>query len=174
VSVKEILIVAGPNGAGKTTFARNHLDLAARGLAYLNADVIAERLSPGAPELADVQAGRQMLAEMDRLADEDRSFAFETTLSGRGYLRRIRRWRDKGYRVTIMFLRLPSEDFALERVRERVANGGHDVPARQVRRRYHRGLTNFRREYAAAVDEWLLFDNRGKRPQLIERSSNLA
>jgi len=174
VSVQEILIVAGPNGAGKTTFARNHLDLDARGLTYLNADVIAERLSPGAPELADVQAGRQMLAEMDRLAADGRSFAFETTLSGRGYLRRIQQWRADGYHVTLMFLRLPSVDLALSRVRERVALGGHDVPARDIHRRYHRGIANFRREYAPAVDDWLLFDSEGDRLRLIEWSGDLV
>ena len=173
MSVKETLIVAGPNGAGKTTFARDHLDLEARGLTYLNADLMAAGLSPSEPALADLQAGRQMLGEMDRLAHDGRSFAFETTLSGRGHLRRIQRWRSCGFHVTLLFLWLPSADFAVLRVRERVALGGHSVPDDVVRRRYHAGLDNFRRLYALAVDEWILFDNQGELPQMIEWSGSL-
>lgn len=173
MSAKEILIVAGPNGAGKTTFARSHLDVDALGLAYLNADVIAERFSPGHPELADVQAAREMLTEMDRLVEDGRNFAFETTLAGRGYLRRIRRWRADGYHVMLMFLSLPSEDRAIERVRHRVSHGGHHVPDDVVRRRYHSGLASFWHLYAHAVDIWELWDSRGQRPQLIERGDNL-
>lgn len=174
MSVKEILIVAGPNGAGKTTFAHNHLDLEARGLTYLNADVIAESLSPGAPELADMQAGRQMLAEMDRLTDEGRSFAFETTLSGRGYLRRIQRWRANEYHVTLMYLALPSADHAIDRVRHRVSLGGHHVPDDVVRRRYHSGLENFWHRYRHAVAEWEFWDGREGRPRMIGRSDSLG
>ncbi|WP_423922646.1 AAA family ATPase [Candidatus Poriferisodalis sp.] len=174
MSRKEILIVAGPNGAGKTTFARDHLNLEASGLIYLNADLIAAGLSLSEPALADLQAGRQMLAELDRLGNDGHSFAFETTLAGRGYLRRIRRWRADGYHVTLLFLSLPSEERAIARVRRRVSLGGHDVPDETVRRRYHAGLENFWHLYAPAVDEWVFWDNRGERPLMIERSTSLA
>ncbi|WP_419944506.1 AAA family ATPase [Candidatus Poriferisodalis sp.] len=174
MSVKEILIVAGPNGAGKTTFARDHLDLEARGLTYLNADVIAERLSPGEPELADLPAGRLLLTEMDHLTGDGRDFAFETTLSGRGYLRRIRRWRADGYHVALTFLFLPSADRAIARVRHRVSLGGHHVPDDVVRRRYHAGLEHFWHLYRHTVDVWELWDSRGEKPQMIERSGGLA
>ena len=174
MSAKEILIVAGHNGAGKTTFARDHHGLEARGLPYLNADLIAEKLSPAEPALADMQAGRQMLTELDRLAGEGRSFTFETTLSGRGYLRRIRRWRNDGYYVTLLFLSLPTDGDAIVRVRRRVSLGGHHVPDDVVSRRYHAGLKNFRDLYAPAVDVWELWDNQEEQPLMIERSSSLA
>ena len=174
MSCKEILIVAGPNGAGKSTFAASYPGLATGELTYVNADLIAVGLCPGEPARAGIRAGRLMLAELDRLASSGQSFAFETTLSGRGHLRRIRRWRQDGYRVTLLFLSLPSAEHAVARVLQRVALGGHDVPADVIRRRYRASLANFRREYAPVVDEWLLFDNQGNRPQMIERSSTLA
>ena len=93
---KEILIIAGPNGASKTTFAFRYLGLEQRGIPFVNADLIASGLDPTEPGRADIQAGRLMLAELDRHTQEGRSFAFVTTLSGRGYLRKIRRWRADG------------------------------------------------------------------------------
>ena len=142
---EEILIIAGPNGAGKTIFASTYLDIEARAMAYVNADVIAQGLAPTDPNRADVQAGRLMIAELGRLADESCNFAFETTLSGRGYLRKIRRWRSDGYVVSLLFLSLPSAEHAVARVRQRVALGGHDIPDDVIRRRFRSGLDNFRR-----------------------------
>ena len=107
---KEVLIIAGPNGAGKTTFALTYLRVEARGMPFVNADLIAAGLAPFGSRHADVLAGRLMLAEIDRLVAEGRSFALETTLAGRGYLRRIDRWRRVGYRVSLLFLSLPSPE----------------------------------------------------------------
>ena len=167
---KEILIVAGPNGAGKTTFALDFLNVEARGLAFVNADLIAAGLAPMEPWHADIRAGRLMLTELDRLAAEGRSFAFETTLSGRGYLRKIRRWRSHGYRVRLVFLSLPSIDDAIARVQLRVSRGGHNVPEDVIQRRFRAGFDNFRREYSAMVDEWILFDNQRDEPRVLEWS----
>lgn len=165
---KEILIIAGPNGAGKTTFALTYLRVEVRGLPFLNADMIAAGLAPFGSRHSDVMAGRLMLAEIDRLAGEGRSFAFETTLSGRGYLRRIDRWRRMGYRVTLLFLSLPVPDLAIERVRGRVARGGHHIPEGVIRRRFDAGIDNFWSVYTERVDSWLLFNNAGVAPVLIE------
>ena len=109
-----------------------------------------------------------MLEEIDRLAGEGRSFAFETTLAGRGYLRRIDEWRLIGYRVTLLFLSLQSPDQAIDRVRRRVQQGGHHVPEAVIRRRFKAGLENLRGVYAEKVDSWVLLDNTGKAPVLIE------
>ena len=165
---KEVLIIAGPNGAGKTTFALTYLRVEARGLPFLNADAIAAGLAPLGARSTDVQAGRLMLAEIDRLAGDGRSFAFETTLAGRGYLRRIDNWRSVGYRVTLVFLSLQSPDQAVDRVRRRVAQGGHSIPESVIRRRFDAGIDNFRSVYAERVDSWVLLDNTGKAPVLIE------
>mgnify|MGYP000025650662 CR=1 FL=1 len=84
------MIVAGPNGAGKTTFAREYLPNDARVLNFVNADLIAGGLSPLKPELAAIAAGRLVLKEIDRLVEGRADFAFESTLSGFGYVSRLR------------------------------------------------------------------------------------
>ena len=165
---KEILIVAGPNGAGKTTFALTYLRVETRSLPFLNADMIAAGLDPFGSLHSDAVAGRLMLSEMDRLAAEGRSFAFETTLAGRGYLRRIDRWRRQGYRVTLLFLSLPSPEVAIERVRQRVAQGGHNIPADVIHRRFETGLNNLHNLYSVRVDDWVLFNNSGLVPVVID------
>lgn len=161
-------MVAGPNGAGKTTFAMKYLPVHPEGMEYLNADLIASGLAPMDPLSVNIRAGRLLLAELDRLTAEKQNFAFETTLSGRAYLRRIARWRELGYRVKLLFLSLPSADDAVNRVSQRVAKGGHHVPEHDVRRRFATGLSNFRNVYAEAVDDWVLFDNSDPPPVILE------
>lgn len=161
------IIIAGPNGAGKTTFAREFLPKDAGILHFVNADLIAAGLSPLDPPAAQVAAARILLEELDRLAKARVDFAFETTLSGRTYLDRIRNWRAAGYRIEIVFLRLPSVEFALRRVAYRVKQGGHDVPAADVRRRFLRGLHNFDTVYKGLAHAWSMYDNEGPVPHLI-------
>jgi len=165
----KIVIIAGPNGAGKTTFAQEFLLNEAGCSDFLNADLIARGLSPFAPERAAIQAGKLMLQEIFSRIDRRKSFAFETTLSGRNYARHIPRWRKAGYHVKLIFLSLPSADAALARVRTRVAQGGHDVPEQVVRRRFNAGLRNFERTYKSLVDNWALYDNSADKPKIIER-----
>ena len=169
---RRVLIIAGPNGAGKTTFAYDFLLNEADCPAFVNADLIAHGLSPLQPEREEIQAGRLMLSLIDKHVQRRESFAFETTLSGRAYARRIPRWRQMGYRVVLYYLTLPSPELAIERVAERVRGGGHDVPAQTIRRRFHAGLRNFEQIYRDIVDDWLLFDNRGDSPILLARRFN--
>lgn len=156
-----IRIVAGPNGAGKTTFAREYLTREADCAEFINADLIAAGLSPFAPERAAIQAGRLMLDTLERLVARGDSFSFETTLSGRGYARQIPAWREAGYRVELYFLSLPSADVAVERVRQRVRQGGHDISEETIRRRFVSGLALFQGVYKPPVDGWVLYDNSG-------------
>ncbi|AGA33230.1 Zeta toxin family protein [Thioalkalivibrio nitratireducens DSM 14787] len=167
---RKVIIIAGPNGAGKTTFAREFLPNEADCPIFVNADLIAAGLSPFEPEIAAMQAGRLMLRELNRHFDTGQSFAFETTLSGKGYLRHIRQWQTAGYRVELIFLRLASADEAVARVAQRVKQGGHDVPETVIRRRFDAGLENFTRRYSSAVDAWVLYDNSGELPQLLDWS----
>jgi len=163
-----IIILAGPNGAGKTTFARSFLPQEANCLRFINADLIAAGLSPFAPETAALKAGRLMLSEIESCVKRRESFAFETTLSGMGYLARIRQWRSMGYEVSLYFLTLPSPEMAILRVAARVRQGGHSIPESVIRRRFAAGLTNFETIYKFEADHWAQYDNVGDRPVLID------
>ena len=170
--MKKIIILAGPNGAGKTTFARAFLPAEAALPRFINADQIAAGLAAFAPETAAIRAGRLMLEEIAICAGRGDSFALETTLSGLSYLRSIRQWRERGYRVSLYFLSLPYAEMAIERVALRVSQGGHDVPEAVIRRRFASGLDNFNRHYKLAVDDWALYENTGATPVLLEWGEN--
>lgn len=163
----ELFVIAGPNGAGKTTFAREFLPHFAKCKEFVNADLIAGGLSPFAPASAALEAGRIMLKKIEELSAQKDTFAFETTLSGRGYLSLFKRLRAGGYRIHLIFLWLPRVELAIQRVKDRVQRGGHSVPEADVRRRFDRGVRNLLTEYNGLVDTWGLFDNSGSMPQLI-------
>jgi len=154
-----VIVIAGPNAAWKTTLApfllRDKLGL----LEYVNADPIALGLSGFDPGSVAFEAGRVMLRRLHVLAAQRRTFAFESTLAGRSYVYWIEQLRRDGYRFQLMFLWLRNADLAVQRVRERVRVGGHDVAEEIVRRRYSAGLKNFREFYQPLADAWAVYDN---------------
>jgi predicted ABC-type ATPase len=162
------VIVSGANGAGKTTFARQFLPLLHPGVPFLNADEI--RLESPAFR-APVAASRELLRRLDGAERARQSFAVETTLSSRTYLSRIRRWSAVGYATTIHFIELPSADFAVQRVAARVANGGHDIPEADIRRRFERGLKLFLGVYKSEVPHWYHWSSDDNGLRLIATSS---
>ena len=166
---RRIVIIAGPNGAGKTSFAREFLPREAGCPEFINVDLIAQGLSPFAPEKVSLRAGRIMLAEIARRVHRGESFAFETTLAGLSYARHIPRWRELGYHVTLIFLNLPTAALAVARVRARVAQGGHSVPEEVIRRRFTAGLRNFDTVYRGLVNNWIVYDNSGPAPRIVAR-----
>jgi len=155
----QVIVIAGPNGAGKTTLApfllRDKLGL----LEYVNADPIALGLSGFDPGSVAFEAGRVMLRRLHVLAAQRRTFAFESTLAGRSYVYWLEQLRRDGYRFQLMFLWLRNADLAVQRVRERVRAGGHDVAEEIVRRRYSAGLKNFWEFYQPLADAWAVYDN---------------
>jgi predicted ABC-type ATPase len=168
VSQKKILMIAGPNGAGKTTFATEFLPREAECPNFINADLIAEGINPFRPEASSIQASKMMIEMMKAYVKRGESFSFETTLSGKNYARYIPEWQKEGYKVKLYFLRLPDSEFAISRVKQRVKEGGHNVPEDVVRRRYHSGLSNFETLYKEIVDKWVLVDNAGEWPIFID------
>ncbi|NUO09608.1 MAG: zeta toxin family protein [Candidatus Brocadia sp.] len=168
VKEKSIVIIAGPNGAGKTTFAKEYLPNEAGCPVFVNADLIAAGLSPFFPEHAAFRAGRLVFEEIKTHLLCNDSFAFETTLSGKIYAQMIPRWQKMGYTVKLIFLSLYDVEIAIERVKGRVLQGGHNVPEEIIRRRFEKGGFNFQHVYKQLVNAWILYDNSGKMPKLLE------
>lgn len=137
-----VYVIAGPNGAGKTTFSSEFLPDFVNCREFLNADLIAAGLAPFAPETQNVRAGRLLLERIKELATDKRDFGFETTLSGRTYIRLLHQMQEQGYRVVLFFLWLPSADMSVVRVANRVRQGGHNVPEPDIRRRFRSGVRN--------------------------------
>ena len=118
--------------------------------------------------MAAIRAGRLLLDEMDRLAAGRADFAVESTLSGLSFLSRLNHWKTTGYRIEIIYLSLPSPEVALRRIAQRVHQGGHDIPKEDVLRRFQRSSTNFLELYKPIADAWMVYDNSGDSPRLVE------
>jgi predicted ABC-type ATPase len=170
-----VVVIGGPGtrrrwvSAGKPTCAAALLpvDLGIR--QFVNADTIASGLAAFAPETAAIQAGRVMLERLAELARERQSFAFETTLASRSFAPFLRRLRADGYHLHVILVWLRSHELAVQRVAARVSQGGHSVPEGTIRRRYRRGLINFRELYRPLADSWVLCDNSGNGPVVVAR-----
>ncbi|MEL7980731.1 MULTISPECIES: zeta toxin family protein [Halomonadaceae] len=160
-------IVAGPNGAGKTTFALHYLPQVAHCSRFINADLIAAGLSPLAPERELLTASRIFLGEVQQAIEERDDFAFETTLSGRSYMRLVKQLLSEGWRVELVYLALPSVEMSRLRVAERVSHGGHDIPSKDIQRRFPRSLRNLLTLFAPCVTRARCFMNDGDMPELV-------
>ena len=167
-----VYVIAGPNGAGKTTFANEFLPGFVDCREFLNADLIAAGLSPFAPETQNFRAGRLLIDRIKELVQEKQHFAFETTLSGRGYVRNLAEIKKNGYRIMLFFLWLPNADLAVARVSNRVRQGGHNVPEPVVRRRYKTGIRNLFQLYQPQVDAWWLYDASRLPPVVIAQEED--
>lgn len=163
-----VVVIAGPNGAGKTTAASRFL-LAHGGMEFVNADIIAAELAPGAVETVKLEAGRRMLTRIAELRDVRANFALETTLAARTFAAFLRECRSLGYRVEIYYFWLSDPALSISRVAVRVMQGGHHVPDDVIRRRYFRGLANFLELYRPPADHWLLANNSGDALVLVAR-----
>ena len=164
-------VIAGPNGSGKTTFATDFLPLYVDCQNFVNPDLLAKAFSPFNPDTAHLKAAKMTLELMDENIAAKRDFAFETTLSGRSYAVKLRKIKDAGYAVSMFYLWVPSTELTIQRIKERVSQGGHDVPTRDVLRRFDRTLSNLFTLYRPLLDDLLFFDNSGKIPRLIFKDS---
>jgi predicted ABC-type ATPase len=160
--VPDLLIFAGPNGAGKTSFAKEYLSESGARFAFVNADEIARSLAleTGTQARLEIQAGRKMLDSIGMLIKSGADVAIETTLASRTYATKIPTWRQLGYNVSLFYLRLGTVAEALDRVRKRVAAGGHNIPPEVIERRFHKSLEYFERTYKPLVDSWRVWESR--------------
>ena len=169
-----IYVIAGCNGAGKTTFAKQFLPHEVKCLNFLNADLIAQGLSPLDTSAAALKAGRLLLAEFRSFVAQRKTFAFESTLSGLTYVSLLKQARHDGFQIRVHYLWLPNSTVAIARVRDRVKQGGHDVPVADIRRRFGRSLKNFVHSYAPLADRWAVWDNQTSPPRLMVKSETCS
>ena len=160
-------IIAGPNGAGKTTFALEFLSEGAGCRNFINADLIAAGMNPLSPESQYYAASRIFLREIHTAIRKGKDFAFETTLSGRSYLRLIQQLLYDGWQVELIYLALPDVELSKLRVAERVAHGGHQVPLKDIERRFPRSLQNLLGEYSKLASRTRCFMNERENPTFI-------
>lgn len=169
----DLYIIAGCNGAGKTTASFTILPEMLNCREFVNADEIARGLSPFEPESVGIEAGRIMLSRIDELIKQKKDFAFETTLSSKSFVNTIKKAKEEGYSVKLVFLWLNSEELAICRVKNRVEKGGHNIPKETIIRRYKSGIFNFINLYLPVCDYWILFDNSlGSIDKIAEGFSN--
>ncbi|MDR0829897.1 MAG: zeta toxin family protein [Prevotellaceae bacterium] len=164
--VKNIYIIAGCNGAGKTTASYTILP-ELHCLEFVNADEIAKGLSPFQPEKVAIQAGKLMLQRIDKLLENNISFAFETTLSSKSYKNMLLKAKQNGYNINLLFFWLQTVELAKERVAKRVSEGGHNIDKNVIERRYYRGIQNLFEIYIEIADGILIFDNSENERELI-------
>ncbi len=160
-------VIAGPNGAGKTTFALRYLPEITGCKNFINADLIADGLSPLDPTKVQLAAGKILLREIQSNVTKRVDFAFETTLSGRSYARLLKELRSKGWKVVLFYLWISSAEFSRLRVEQRVEAGGHDIPDDAILRRYKRTVSNFLNVFTPLCDEVFCYDNSSLEPVLV-------
>lgn len=160
-------VIAGPNGAGKTTFALRYLPEFTGCTNFINADLIADGLNPLSPETVQFEAGKILIREIEGNITRGLDFAFETTLSGLSYKRVLKRLRSDGWKIILFYLWIPSAEFSLLRVAQRVRSGGHDIPKDAILRRYARTVNNLLNEFVPLCDEIMCYDNSGLEPAPI-------
>lgn len=163
----DLYIIAGCNGAGKTTASYTVLPEMLNCKEFVNADGIAAGLSPFNPESVALEAGRLMLQRINHLMEERVDFAFETTLSTRSYVSFVKKAKERGYKVTLLYCWLDSPEFAIARVARRVEEGGHNIPVDIIKRRYYRGIHNLIHLYIPVCDNWYVIDNTDLPPEII-------
>ena len=154
-----LYIISGCNGAGKTTASYSMLPEMLSCSEFVNSDEFAKSLSPFQPENASIQASRYMLLKIRYLLKRQSDFAVETTLATRTLLKTVRMAQAAGYSVTLLYFWLNSPELAIERVKARVENGGHNIPEETIRRRYKVGVDYFFHHYAPICERWILADN---------------
>ena len=154
-----LYIISGCNGAGKTTASYSLLPEMLNCTQFVNSDEFAKGLSPFNPEKASIQASRYMLMKIRYLLKRNQDFAVETTLATRTLLKTVKMAQSAGYTVTLLYFWLNSPELAIERVKARVATGGHDIPEDTIRRRYKVGVDYFFYHYAPVCERWILADN---------------
>lgn len=164
-------IISGCNGAGKTTASMSILPEILQCREFVNADEIARGLSPFNPESVAIEAGRLMLQRIATLIEGDISFAIETTLATKSYVKLVEKAHKNGFFVQLLFFWLETPEAAVKRVAKRVSEGGHNIETDVILRRYMAGISNFQNLFRNKVDMWLLVDNETNPRRIIAQGN---
>lgn len=137
----QILVLAGVNGAGKSSLLGQML--AADGLAWFNPDSFTRELVDRGwqQDQANAAAWQEGVARLRAAMADDRDFAFETTLGG-NTIPALLRQASADHAVSIWFCGLADVELHLQRVAQRVAAGGHDIPEAKIRQRFDASRAN--------------------------------
>ena len=162
-----IYVIAGPNGVGKTTFADKYLPDEAKQLEFVNADLIARGLSPYDPDVVAMDAGRIAIGHIRQLVADKIGFAWETTMSGRSAAGWLREAKAAGFTLKCYFIWVRQPEITLTRIRQRVVEGGHNIPEAVSRRRFFKTIENFFQIYRPVFDAWKLYENDLPEPRLL-------
>lgn len=130
-------------------------------------------ISPLDSVAVQFDAGRLFLNEIHKNIERRIDFAFETTLSGHSYIKLFEKLREEGWQIVLFFLWIPDADFSKDRVRQRVQEGGHDIPDEAIYRRYPRIMHNLVKTYIPLFDKIYCYNNSNPEPELIfEQDAN--
>ena len=166
---KILYIIAGANGSGKSTLASELLP--SENLDFLNADEVAKEICPDNIESVKIKAGKIVLERLEKLLNNQQSFAIETTLAGKNHIKTIQKAKKLGYYIVLIYSYLDSPILCENRIKIRVLNGGHNIPKNDIIRRFYRSKENFWNTYKDLVDEWNLFYNGTSEYILVAQSS---
>ena len=166
---KILYIIAGANGSGKSTLASELLP--SENLDFLNADEVAKEICPDNIESVKIKAGKIVLERLEKLLNNQQSFAIETTLAGKNHIKTIQKAKNLGYYIVLIYSYLDSPILCENRIKIRVLNGGHNIPKNDIIRRFYRSKENFWNTYKDLVDEWNLFYNGTSEYILVAQSS---
>lgn len=164
-----LTIIAGPNGSGKSTITRR-LEFEGKHR-LLDPDAIAKRIDPEDSSRAAVAAGRETILRTREYLAAGQSFAMETTLASRGPIESMAEARQLGFEVELWYICLEAPEWNIQRVGERVRQGGHGVPESDIRRRYERSLQNLPVALRNA-NKATVYDNAGAIPRLVLKTRN--
>ena len=167
---KILYIIAGANGSGKSTLASELLP--SENLDFLNADEVAKEICPENIESVKIKAGKIVLSRLEKLLNTEKSFAIETTLSGKNHIKTIESAKKIGHQVVLIYSYLDSPILCENRIKIRVLNGGHNIPKEDIIRRFYRSKKNFWNIYKNLVDEWNLFYNGASEYILVAQAVN--
>lgn len=170
-TLKTLEIIGGPNGSGKTTFAEKFFETRKENF-FINSDKIASGLTTNGNKTAEYEAGRFMLQQIEKCLQENKSFSFETTMSGKIWITHIKQAKKQGYKIILYFVFVKDIKTSLQRIKQRVAAGGHNIPQEIVKRRFSRTFENFKNLYSPWADELYIIDNTNSPTEIAKMQNN--